>query len=79
MRTKIGSVVLLAGMMGVAAEAAAGESDASVAGKRGLSPIIVSPIIDMLSDRQRVFQSHPWLRSKFISSSWGIFPPATGW
>ena len=41
MCTKIGCVALLAGTMGVAAGAPAeGENDASVAGKRGLSPII---------------------------------------
>jgi hypothetical protein len=42
MRTKIGCVVLLAGMTGIAMEAAAEEeNNATMAGKRGLSPIIL--------------------------------------
>jgi hypothetical protein len=41
MRTKIGCVVLLAGMTWIAMEAAAEEeNNAAMAGKRGLSPII---------------------------------------
>ena len=43
MRTKIGCVALLAGMMGIVTEAAAaGENNASLAGKRGLSPITLA-------------------------------------
>jgi hypothetical protein len=43
MRTKIGCVVLLAGMTGIAMEAAAEEeNNATMAGKRGLSPIIIA-------------------------------------
>lgn len=42
MRTKIGCVALLAGMMGIVTEAAAaGENNAILAEKRGLSPIII--------------------------------------
>jgi aspartate aminotransferase-like enzyme len=49
MMTKIGGVALLAGMMGIAAGAAAvGENNSTVAGKRGLSPTYCyyCPIID---------------------------------
>jgi hypothetical protein len=50
MRTMIDGVALLAGFMGIAAGAAAGENDAGVAGKRGLSPIIqgMAPMLAML-------------------------------
>lgn len=42
MRTKIGCVALLAGMMGIVTEAAAAvENNASLAGKRG--PLLVLP------------------------------------
>ena len=41
MRTEIGCVALLLGALGVVTGAAASENAAGVAGKRGLSPIII--------------------------------------